>query len=220
MATRETAPEGDPEAPSPADAYRHGAGLRPQEWHDVATPPPAVAAAVAALLPAHGVDMCLRELGELVAAVADRPELWRPLAVRDPRRRRYRLMYEDHRVDVWALSWMPGQGTGFHDHDASRVGLAVADGIVVERQMLLPEGATRRELGAGDVRRGGPGYIHSVAWGAGSPAVSIHAYSPPLVRVGQYRVDADGVLERRVEHGRQELRDHTIGRADPSRADG
>jgi Cysteine dioxygenase type I len=194
--------------------------LDPQQWFDVLAPPQSTISAVAQLLPNHSHDLDLDELGALADAIAGRPDIWESLALADTVRRRYRLMYEDHRADVWALSWMPGQGTGFHDHDVSCVGLAVAQGMVVERQMLLPVGATRLELRPGDIRRGGAGYIHSAAWGEGTPAVSIHCYSPPLLRVGQYKVDEAGVLHRRVEHGRQELMDHTVADVDPSRADG
>ena len=44
----------------------------------------------------------------------------------------------------------------------------------------------------------------------GAPAVSIHAYSPPLEVVGQYSQDATGRLVRTPEHGRKELYDATI----------
>ncbi len=91
--------------------------------------------------------------------------------------------------------------------------------MIVERQMLLPEGASRIEMRPGLVRKGGAGYIHSVAWGEGEPAVSIHAYSPPLTHVGQFRVDEDGILARHIENGRQELMDFSIADVDPSRAD-
>lgn len=193
--------------------------LRPQEWWEVLTPPAELAQQTSALVPGEGM-LSLDELETLVAEIVARPDLWQPLTVQDTERRRYRLLYEDDRVDIWVLSWMSGQGTGFHDHDLSGVGLAVAQGTVIERQMLLPTGATRLTLQAGDTRRGGPGYIHSVAWGEGEPAVTIHAYSPPLLRVGQYRVDEAGILERRPEHGRQELMDHSIAELDPSRSDG
>lgn len=196
-------------------------GLRPQEWTDVTAPPDDIAAAAAALLPGHQHDLTLAELEAVAMAIAKRPDLWEPMVIADPQRRRYRLMYDDHRIDIWTLSWMSGQGTGFHDHDRSGVGLACARGMIVERQMLLPNGATRVEMTAdGPVRSGGAGYIHSVAWGEGSPAVSIHCYSPPLTRVGQYRVDESGVLTRHVEHGRQELLDYSIASIDPARADG
>lgn len=196
-------------------------GLKPQEWNEVLAPPADIAALVAALLPeTAGEPLTLDQLERVAQRVADHPEIWGPLVVVDHERRRYRLAFEDDRIDIWVLSWMPGQGTGFHDHDTSGVGLAMAQGMVVERQMLLPEGATRLELRPGDVRQGGAGYIHSVAWGEGEPAVSIHCYSPPLVRVGQYRVDDQGVMSRHIEHGRQELMDYTIASVDPSRADG
>jgi hypothetical protein len=40
--------------------------------------------------------------------------------------------------------------------------------------------------------------------------VSIHAYSPPLMVVGQYSQDPSGRLVRTPEHGRKELCDRTI----------
>ena len=65
-------------------------------------------------------------------------------------------------------------------------------------------------MAAGTCRSGPGGYIHSVAHRAGEPAVSIHAYSPPLTCVGQYRADGTGRLRREIEHGRKELKDTTI----------
>lgn len=191
--------------------------LTPQQWDEVAAPPAAEAARCAALMPHDGV-LDVDELEQLVRSIADDPTIWEPLTIVDAHRRRYRLLYEDDRIDVWVLSWMSGQGTGFHDHDVSGVGLACAQGEVVERQMQLPTGATNVVMRAGTSRQGPAGYIHSVAHGAGSPAVTIHAYSPPLEHVGQYRVDDDGVLRRSIEHGRQELLDNTIAAIDPDRA--
>jgi predicted metal-dependent enzyme (double-stranded beta helix superfamily) len=203
-----------------ARAYEKFRGLRPQEWDEVTAPPQAIADGTRALLPDHDGDLTLEELGALVSAIAARPDLWEPMTIVDPNRRRYRLMYEDHRIDIWTLSWMDGQGTGFHDHDVSGVGLVAARGMIVERQMLLPQGASRLEMRpGGDVRMGGAGYIHSVAWGEGEPAVSIHAYSPSLLHVGQYRVNEQGILARHIEHGRQELMDFSIADIDPTRAD-
>ena len=84
--------------------------------------------------------------------------------------------------------------------------------------MLLPNGASSVDMVPGVSRQGPVGYIHSVAHCEGTPAVTIHAYSPPLVRVGQYRVREDGTFYRAVEHGRQELLDSTIAALDPERA--
>lgn len=183
--------------------------LTPQQWWEVTAPPADIASDVAAMMP-HDGELSTRELATLVTGIVARPELWKPLVVTDAQRRRYRLMYDDERIDVWVLSWMPGQGTGFHDHDQSGVGLACADGVVSERQMKLPSGVSCVQMRPGDVRMGGAGYIHAVEHAEGLPAVTIHAYSPTLVRVGQYRVDDAGILRRTTEHGRQELLDHSI----------
>ncbi|MCW2927673.1 MAG: cysteine dioxygenase type [Thermoleophilia bacterium] len=207
-------PSPSPSAPDDAAAARE---LTPQQWNEVAAPPVELAERCAELMPHDGV-LTVDELQQLANAIADDPEIWEPLTIVDPHRRRYRLLYEDDRIDVWVLSWMHGQGTGFHDHDLSAVGLASAAGHVVERQMLLPNGATSVDMVPGVSRPGPPGYIHSVAHVSGTPAVTIHAYSPPLVRVGQYRVDDEGVLRRSIEHGRQELLDNTIAAIDPERA--
>ena len=97
--------------------------LAPQDWTEVLSPPLDLARQTAELISRSGV-LTLDELEQLVCDVVARPELWEPLCVVDPDRRRYRLLYEDDRVDVWVLSWSAGQGTGFHDHDLSGVGLA------------------------------------------------------------------------------------------------
>jgi hypothetical protein len=190
--------------------------LTPQQWNEIAAPPADLATRCGELLPREGV-LDVVELEQLVLAIVDDPTIWEPMTVVDSDRRRYRLLYEDDRIDVWVLSWMPGQGTGFHDHDASSVGLACAAGTVVERQMILPTGVSDVEMTPGVSRQGPPGYIHSVTHVDGAPAVTIHAYSPPLARVGQYRVDDDGILRREMQHGRQELLDNTIHAIDPER---
>jgi quercetin dioxygenase-like cupin family protein len=186
----------------------------PIDWDEVLTPPQELAAATRELIPAQPTLSAV-ELEQIAIAIRDRPELWEPLLVIDPTHRRYRLLYEDERTDIWVLCWMPGQSTGFHDHDISDVGLAIARGLVVEGQLQLPTGATALELRPGDSRRGPAGYVHSVAHGEDEPAVSIHCYSPPLMKVGQYRVDPHGVLRRDAEHGRRELVDETIASVAP-----
>ncbi len=150
------------------------------------------------------------ELVDLVKQIAARPDLWKPLVVIDRKRRRYELLYDDDRVDIWVLSWMPGQRTGFHDHDQSTVGLVCAQGELDEGSLSIGADAETVRMRAGVCRSGRGGYIHAVAHHAGEPAVSIHAYSPPLICVGQYRADPQGRLRRELEHGRKELKDTTI----------
>jgi hypothetical protein len=161
------------------------------------------------LVPHDGV-LDPAELEAVARAITDRTEIWRPLVHDDRARRRYELVYEDERMDAWVLSWMPGQGTGFHDHSISSVGLCVAQGRVREDQMRFGMPAIERELGAGDSRRGNPSYVHRVQHWNGEPAVTIHVYSPRLDWVGQYRVDDDGVVRREIQPGRNELKDQLI----------
>jgi hypothetical protein len=150
------------------------------------------------------------ELEEVARSIAARPDVWKPLVHDNADRRCYELVYEDDRMDAWILSWMPGQGTGFHDHYISSVGLCVAQGAVREDLMVYGADDQSRELRPGDSRQGGPGYIHRVSHHGGRPAVTVHVYSPRLDWVGQYRLAADGVVQREVRPGRNELTEQLI----------
>ena len=150
------------------------------------------------------------ELEGIARDLAASTELWQPLVHSDAERRRYELIYEDDRMDAWILSWMPGQGTGFHDHYISGVGLCVASGCVQEDLMVYGGAPQSRRLLAGDSRQGGPGYIHRVNHAEGEPAVTVHVYSPRLDWVGQYRLGSDGIVLREVRPGRNELTEQLI----------
>ena len=156
------------------------------------------------LLPHDGV-LTPGELEDVAKAIGDRRDIWEPLVRVDSDRRRFELLYEDERMDAWVLSWMPGQGTGFHDHYISALGLACVDGGVQEDWLRFGEPEVEFQLRAGDTRNGGPGYIHRVRYATGTPAVTIHVYSPRLVEVGQYRVDDTGIMRREPAPGRVEL---------------
>ncbi len=158
----------------------------------------------------HGGLLSPAELEKTASEIAGRAEIWEPLIHSDPDRRRYELVYEDDRMDAWVLSWMPGQGTGFHDHYISGVGLCVAAGCVREDLMVYGGEPQSLDLGAGDTRQGGPGYIHRVTHESGLPAVTVHVYSPRLDWVGQYRLGEDGIVQREVRPGRNELTEQLI----------
>jgi hypothetical protein len=177
-----------------------------------------LAARTSELLDRPGV-LPVPALEQLVRRIADRPDLWRPLVVVDRERRRYELLYDDDRVDIWVLSWMHGQRTGFHDHDRSGVGLICAQGELNEGSLAIGAEVETIRMTPGISRSGPGGYIHAVAHHAGEPAVSIHAYSPPLTCVGQYRVDGHGRLLREPEHGRKELHDKTIAAISSTRVE-
>src|SRR5436190_496384 len=103
--------------------------------------------------------LTVEALERLVCRLADRPDLWQPLVVVDRERRRYELLYEDERVDIWVLSWMPGQRTGFHDHDRSSVALMCVQGELDEGSLAIGADATLTRMTEGTARSGPGGYI-------------------------------------------------------------
>ncbi|KPC63773.1 cysteine dioxygenase [Streptomyces chattanoogensis] len=80
--------------------------------------------------------------------------------------------------EVWLLSWVPGQGSGRHDHGRSSGVLTVLEGELTERGADGP-----RTLGAGAQRVFAPGYIHEVVNDSLAPAVSLHVYFPGLTEM-------------------------------------
>lgn len=168
-----------------------------------------VLASLDELVPHEGL-LSPDELEDVAREIVTRTDLWEPLVRSDTLHRRYELVYEDDRMDAWILSWMPGQGTGFHDHYISGVGLCVASGCVREDLMVYGSDHQSRRLRAGDTRQGGPGYIHRVSHDEGEPAVTVHVYSPRLDWVGQYRLAENGVVLREVRPGRNELTEQLL----------
>jgi len=171
--------------------------LPPPPW-----PFPALPAELAFL---EDVDHIMEapELVELTRRIAA-TGAWRDYLVESHEYRDYRLVFENEFTDIWVLSWLPGQTTGFHDHDISQVGITVLQGAVRESHMRMGAESTSHVMRAGQSQQGPYGYIHQVAHEEGELAASLHAYSPPLLRVGQYR-EQDGRMIRRPEPGRIRL---------------
>ncbi|GEM_PF-587816 len=143
------------------------------------------------------------QLAELSAEIVQSGR-WRDYVTVCEEYRDYRLVYENDFIDVWVLSWLPGQETGFHDHEISEVGICVAQGAIREHHMHLHASDTQHVMGEGQTQQGPFGYIHRVEYEEGAPAVSVHAYSPPLAWVGQYR-EQSGQLLRLRQPGRTRL---------------
>ena len=83
---------------------------------------------------------------------------------------------------------------------------AVVSGTVREDRLRLDGPPISREIGPGTTFTLPPVAIHRVLHAGTGPAVTIHAYSPPLTRTGAYRIGADGELEREAQSGQEELR--------------
>lgn len=130
------------------------------------------------------------ELGEIVARVAGEPRHWRSLLRYDATRRWYHRLELTDCYEVWLLSWHPGQGTGFHDHGGSRGAFAVAWGDLQEQTVRGVGQVIGRTVGGGQVRSFGARFIHHVTNNGTGPAVSVHAYSPPLPPMRRYELAA------------------------------
>ena len=104
------------------------------------------------------------------------------------------------------ISWASGNDTGFHDHDVSSGAVAVVEGELIEERLVLGGAPRRVRHRAGEVFDFDSAYVHRMRQDSDAPAVSIHAYSPPLWRMGAYEVAADGTLRRRSISSAEELR--------------
>ena len=140
------------------------------------------------------------QLRAVVTELAERPAEWIHrvrLAAEDRWYERLSLA-EDH--EVWLISWLPGQSTGFHDHRGSRGAFTVALGELEELSLGGPDGELRtRRLIAGAARAFGPEFLHDIRNTAPGPAVTLHAYSPPLGEMSRYELRASGLLRTAVE---------------------
>jgi quercetin dioxygenase-like cupin family protein len=142
-----------------------------------------------------GRDLDLGELADLVRAIAADRDSWRHLVAFDSDERVYVSLHRDAHVDIWLLCWTPENDTGWHDHDVSAGAVAVVEGELVESNLTLMHGARETRYSAGEVFSFAPDHIHRLN-GAVQGSVSVHAYSPPLWRMGQYAVNDSGVLRR------------------------
>jgi predicted metal-dependent enzyme (double-stranded beta helix superfamily) len=145
------------------------------------------------------------ELQLLAHELGARRDLWERWIDPDATERTYACLHRDAQLDVWAIFWLPENDTGWHDHDTSSGAVHVVDGALEEHALLVAAPERRARYDAGTTFTFGPSHIHRVTC-ATPRAVSIHAYSPPLWRLGQYSVDHDGALHRLSVSYADELR--------------
>jgi rhodanese-related sulfurtransferase len=118
-------------------------------------------------------------------------------------RRWYERLYHGPDYDIWVISWLPGQSTGFHDHGASSGAFVLATGILEEHR----PGERARVIHPGKPRAFGPDYAHDVRNVSLAPAISIHAYSPPLGDMNEYELDGSRLVPRDRNSGNAETID-------------
>ncbi|MBV8861116.1 MAG: cysteine dioxygenase family protein [Mycobacterium sp.] len=128
-------------------------------------------------------------------------------------------LYNDDEVDIWLISWVPGQSTELHDHGGSLGALTLLSGSLDEFRWD-GERLRLRRLEAGDQAGFPLGWVHDVVWAPPRPApavtpvtasavprvtlpaalqgptLSVHAYSPPLTVKSYYEVTDQQTLRR------------------------
>jgi len=118
-------------------------------------------------------------------------------------KRWFTRIYGDDEIDVWLISWVPGQATELHDHGGSLGALTVLTGSLDEFRWEGDQLRLRR-FDAGDQAGFPLGWVHDVVWApepapsaaALGPTLSVHAYSPPLTAMSYYEVTERNTLRR------------------------
>jgi predicted metal-dependent enzyme (double-stranded beta helix superfamily) len=158
----------------------------------------------------HGFDLTGEQLLAVANEIAAAPALWSHQIEHDPTQRTYKQLLHDEHLDVWLLCWSHDHDTGFHDHDLSAGAVAVVSGNVREERLVLGrplDAPLARIAHTGSSFAFGASDIHRVLHSGSEPAVTIHAYSPPLARMGSYTIEANGQLRRHAVSYEQELRE-------------
>ena len=134
-----------------------------------------------------------RGLVRVASQLLAEPWLWWASVRFEQEERYYRRIAVTERYEAWLLTWLPGQGTGLHDHGGASGAFAVARGSLTETTVAVRQGrahAVTRELTAGRVRGFGAEHVHEVVNSSGARAISLHVYAPALSTMRRYeRVD-------------------------------
>jgi predicted metal-dependent enzyme (double-stranded beta helix superfamily) len=131
-------------------------------------------------------------LGQIARQLAARTDLWQPEIRYDQDDRYYTRLVQEPGYEAWLLTWLPGQGTRWHDHGGSAGAFATVQGTLTERHAVLRGDGTAR-IAAGErrlsdaaVRPFGKNHIHRVTNEGVLPAVSVHVYAPSLSEMHEY----------------------------------
>jgi predicted metal-dependent enzyme (double-stranded beta helix superfamily) len=127
------------------------------------------------------------ELRDLVTTVGVRhgDELLSHVRFASPHRWWARLALTEE-VEVWLLSWLPGQHTEPHDHGGASGAFSVILGSVSETYRYPGGDVRQRTHDLGSSIGFGAGRAHQVWNTTTEKAATVHAYSPPLVPTREY----------------------------------
>jgi hypothetical protein len=136
--------------------------------------------------------LSVARLADVVRSVADEPLTWQSSIRFGTANRWWIRLHGDDVLDVWLLTWVHDTGTDLHDHGDSAGAFTVVSGDLEEVRPNADGGIVTSRLSAGAVRTIAPGAVHDVRSPSAHPAISIHAYSPPLRTMTFYEARADG----------------------------
>ncbi len=140
------------------------------------------------------------QLGRLVRDVVAAGE-WLEEVMFSTDERWFERMELTDNYEIWLLSWLPSQHTGFHDHGEAAGAFAVAQGELQERTASPGSRKVKyRTAAQGTVSAFGPRHLHDMGNVSSAPAISVHAYSPPLTAMRRYQMTPSGLTLVRTEH--------------------
>jgi hypothetical protein len=84
--------------------------------------------------------------------------------------------------------------------------VAVVSGAVREERLTIAGPPREGVFAAGQSLHFSAADIHRLHHAGSDPAVTLHVYSPPLLRMGAYEIGDDGVLARHPMSYQEELR--------------
>jgi hypothetical protein len=142
-----------------------------------------------------------KELESVVRVIASRHELFDDLVVDDESTRWWLQLFKTDNFEVRILGWEVEQRSDWHDHGGSSGAFMVTGGTLFEMHRASDHVSIESDVfRAGDVGSFGPEHVHDMVHDSGRPAVSVHAYSPPLTGFTSYAYSPLGfVAEKYVK---------------------
>jgi quercetin dioxygenase-like cupin family protein len=135
-------------------------------------------------------------LADIVDGLAAAPSLWRDFLPTLGLERASLRLLDTEAYDVWLIGWPAGTRVEPHDHGDSAGAFTVVQGTLTEYRWS--PGPRPRTVATGEIVTIDARVVHDVVADRPEhgPAISIHAYSPPLREMGFYGDDGVSVLTR------------------------
>lgn len=118
---------------------------------------------------------------------------------------RRNLLHEGPTYHVLVLCWRPGQRSAIHDHSGSSCAVRVVQGIATETAVAMTAqglvyATSSRDCGVGSVLGSFDGDAHQISnlQPAGHDLVTLHIYSPPLLKMNRFSL-TDSQVESFVD---------------------